>query len=451
MVRIVLLIILFPLGVKCQNNGIHWTTGISMDGIKAKAKAERKYIFLDCFATWCVPCKEMDKSTYISDTVGDFFNQKFISVKVQTDKTAKDDSETKAWYASSDLITKQYKVFAYPTMIFISPDGEIVYKDQGFKTVSSLLKIAKEALMPGRVYINPYAAYEQFIDEHKKGKRNYAKYPLMIETAAKIGDATFYSQLLDEFYHYLNRLGKHRLYTPRILSFLTKTINSSSDQFFDIFYLHGNRINKVMKSYGYAETLVKKVIIAEQIAPVIKRFVAETSLKAMHSGIDINWDSLENNIARRYNLTLAKVAVLTQRVEFYWRSRQFDSVFRYIEPWYNAQKRISFSDSATNIWLNVYASEIFTYSRDEHLLEMARNMVEDVLRLNVFPKFTCFPLDTYGNIIYKLSILHNVGSVENAIEWEEKALENAIQVQSMTIEKVRKTIGKMKGRLPTWP
>ena len=72
------------------NNGIRWTEGLTWEQVKQKAKQENKYIFLDCFATWCAPCKKMDLDVYTNDTVGSYFNEKFISVKVQMDKTKKD-------------------------------------------------------------------------------------------------------------------------------------------------------------------------------------------------------------------------------------------------------------------------------------------------------------------------------------------------------------------------
>ena len=45
-----------------QYKGIHFEQGLSWKDILAKAKAEHKYIFVDCYATWCGPCKYMDKN-----------------------------------------------------------------------------------------------------------------------------------------------------------------------------------------------------------------------------------------------------------------------------------------------------------------------------------------------------------------------------------------------------
>src|SRR5689334_7898174 len=42
-----------------NSHGVQWTTGLSWEQVKQKAQLEKKYIFLDCLATWCGPCKMM--------------------------------------------------------------------------------------------------------------------------------------------------------------------------------------------------------------------------------------------------------------------------------------------------------------------------------------------------------------------------------------------------------
>ena len=56
--RILSLFFLVPL---MATQGIHFEDGVSWQHVQQKAKAEDKYIFVDCYATWCGPCKQMDK------------------------------------------------------------------------------------------------------------------------------------------------------------------------------------------------------------------------------------------------------------------------------------------------------------------------------------------------------------------------------------------------------
>ncbi len=60
----------------------------------------------------------MDKDVYTDKTVGDFFNVKFISLKLQMDRSDKDNECIKRSYSDADLIAKEYTVTSYPSYLF---------------------------------------------------------------------------------------------------------------------------------------------------------------------------------------------------------------------------------------------------------------------------------------------------------------------------------------------
>jgi uncharacterized protein YyaL (SSP411 family) len=51
----------------------------SFSEIKEKAKKENKLIFMDCYTSWCGPCKMMARETFTNDTVAKYFNEHFIN------------------------------------------------------------------------------------------------------------------------------------------------------------------------------------------------------------------------------------------------------------------------------------------------------------------------------------------------------------------------------------
>src|SRR5690349_18921000 len=75
-----------------------------------KAKAENKYIFLDAYATWCGPCKEMDNNIYTDKEVDSNLNRKFVNVKVQFDQTTNDSEYIKQWRADAIYLQNKYKI-----------------------------------------------------------------------------------------------------------------------------------------------------------------------------------------------------------------------------------------------------------------------------------------------------------------------------------------------------
>ena len=59
----------------------------SWNAVKSKAVKENRMIFMDCYTTWCGPCKMMSNQVFKQKQVGDFFNQNFVNLKVDMEIT----------------------------------------------------------------------------------------------------------------------------------------------------------------------------------------------------------------------------------------------------------------------------------------------------------------------------------------------------------------------------
>lgn len=134
-----------------SNLGIHFEQTLHWDQILAKAKAEHKYIFVDCYTTWCAPCKYMDVNVYPLKEVGDAYSQ-FICVRVQMDKTKPDDQHTVYWYGMANYFAQNYRVNAYPTFLFFGPDGKPLHKATGSLDVKGFIQLAMDAQNPDKQY-----------------------------------------------------------------------------------------------------------------------------------------------------------------------------------------------------------------------------------------------------------------------------------------------------------
>lgn len=98
--------------------------GICFDSIPfaeacAKAKAENKLVFIDCYIKTCGPCRMMARKVFPQKTCGDYFNPRFVSLKQDMDE------------GEGPELRKRYGVMIYPTFLFIAPDGLTVLKYEG--------------------------------------------------------------------------------------------------------------------------------------------------------------------------------------------------------------------------------------------------------------------------------------------------------------------------------
>ena len=97
------------------------------------AKKEKKLLFIDAMASWCGPCKMMDKNVFSDASVGQYFNKNFISGKFDME------------VGEGREIAKKYGVYSYPTFLFLNGDGELVIKNTGYMPVPTFLTFAQEA------------------------------------------------------------------------------------------------------------------------------------------------------------------------------------------------------------------------------------------------------------------------------------------------------------------
>lgn len=135
-----------------QDKGINFDHSTNWKGILAKAKTENKYIFVDCFTTWCGPCKYMSNIIFPMEEVGNFYNDKFINVAMQFDSTINDAENIKAGYADAAFIFEEYKIMYYPTFLFFSPDGELLHRKSGSYEAKEFITIGTNALDPEKQY-----------------------------------------------------------------------------------------------------------------------------------------------------------------------------------------------------------------------------------------------------------------------------------------------------------
>lgn len=130
--HITLLLLLTLSCTATQTQGIHFETG-DWETIQKKAKESNQLIFVDVYTTWCGPCKAMDKNVFSTKTVGDYFNNNFISYKIDAEKGA------------GINFAKKYNVISYPTLLILDHTGKLVLKG-GSKDIEGMLAFGKKAL-----------------------------------------------------------------------------------------------------------------------------------------------------------------------------------------------------------------------------------------------------------------------------------------------------------------
>ena len=125
-------------GAEAQNRSINFEQTQEWKKMVKKAKKEKKLIFVDCYTSWCGPCKMLAKNVFTQDAVADYFNQNFVNAKFDMEKDA-----------DGVILKKQFGVKAFPTLVFVNPvTQEVVHRMVGAGTADWLIAGAKMANDP---------------------------------------------------------------------------------------------------------------------------------------------------------------------------------------------------------------------------------------------------------------------------------------------------------------
>jgi|GEM_PF-957364 len=416
-------------------NAIRFEKGLMWNDILQKAKVEQKYIFVDCYTTWCAPCKEMERDVYSSPLVANAMNSEFISVKVQMDSTSNDDKRVKAWYSIANQFQQMYNVNAYPTFLFFSPDGVAIHEDIGYKQVGDFLKVIKTAKDPNEQYF-------RLLSEYKGGRLANVRLKVLAYTAKRLGYEKLANDIaLNYVDNYLVSLPENEFYKRENLEFVAdfpKILNLES-KVFKLIYAHGDKVDSIMEDERFRIELVNYVARKKWIEP---------ELSAAGSGNrEPEWSRIYAHIRSGLNADWAELNVVSTKVKWYKEHRRWKDYTAALvqeQDLYRGGKGVIYY----KLVLNNAAWEIFSYSFNRQELARAVSWSESVINADS----TDFnSMDTRANLLYKL------GEKESAIRLEERAIEighnkegtEGVKQGSMT-STLQSNLQRMKHDMPTW-
>jgi thiol:disulfide interchange protein len=102
--------------------------------VLAKSLKQSKPVFLDFTASWCAPCKLMDKRVFTDKNIITYLNENFINYKIDADEDI------------GKELTLRYSVTAIPTLLFVNSNGDILIRKEGAAFQTELRELGDQAL-----------------------------------------------------------------------------------------------------------------------------------------------------------------------------------------------------------------------------------------------------------------------------------------------------------------
>jgi hypothetical protein len=116
-----------------SDQGISFFKGSLQEGLE-KAKFEHKLLFVDCFTTWCGPCKILKKYTFRDAILGDYMKDNYVSLAIDMES------------AEGQILAKKYGIETYPTLLFLDKYGRVINHQVGGIGAQALLLKAEQTI-----------------------------------------------------------------------------------------------------------------------------------------------------------------------------------------------------------------------------------------------------------------------------------------------------------------
>jgi thiol:disulfide interchange protein len=108
---------------------IEWLT--VFDEAMDEARDKNRPVMIDFYTDWCSWCKTLDTTTYV-DAIVMKRAEDFVSLKIDAD--------------AQRPLAARYRVGAFPTILFINPEGIEIHRVVGFRPAVDFLKEMNTAM-----------------------------------------------------------------------------------------------------------------------------------------------------------------------------------------------------------------------------------------------------------------------------------------------------------------
>lgn len=107
--------------------GIHFQN-LTLQQALTKAKQQHKYVFLNAYAVWCAPCKQLKKTTFQTAKVSNLVNKDCVSIDVDVEK------------GEGISIAKKYQIQGHPLMLVLNSEGKVVKRILGYMDADQFMQ-----------------------------------------------------------------------------------------------------------------------------------------------------------------------------------------------------------------------------------------------------------------------------------------------------------------------
>ncbi len=333
--------------------------GTTLEQAAAKAKAENKLIFMDCYTQWCGPCKKMSKDVFPQEIVGAYMNPKFVNLKV--------DMESE--YGTP--LAKKLQITAYPTFVIFNADAKEVGRFLGGSdAVKFIENVGKNSVD------NSSSDLEQRFKSGDRDPQFLREYLKTLNASYKVDDANDVAEAILE--------GKEETFAmdPDLAGIFMKHINNPFSKPF----------KQIMKTDVILKGTVGSEAVDMKVQNVLTNYMKQLVVeKDGSASLDqAKYDAFVK-LTKDAEMRNANHFKLTPLIMVAEKQKNYDDYLKYIKE-YLADNTIDANDMQLANWVKPFADP----SVDPKYKEEMKKIL--LFRLEEIKKGNRQPMTTIGNM-----------------------------------------------------
>lgn len=326
--------------------------GTTLEQAAAKAKAENKLVFMDCYTQWCGPCKKMAKDVFTQEMVGAYMNPKFVNIKVDMESD----------YGTP--LAKKLQITAYPTFVIFNGDakevGRFLGSSDGVKFIENVGKNSMDT--------NTSDLEQRF----KSGDRDpqfLQDYLKSLTASYKVDDANDVAEAILE--------GKEETFAmdPELAGIFMKHIN--------------NPFSKPFKQIMKTDVILKGTVGSEAVDMKVQNVLTNYMRKLVVEkdgtvSLDqANYDAFVK-LTKDAGMRNANHFKLTPLILLAEKQKDYDSYLKYIKE-YLSDNSIDANDMQLANWVKPFADPSVDTKYKQEMKQILLHRIEEIKKGNRQP------------------------------------------------------------------